>query len=95
VVAVHLPTATSVEAGADAADVLVVELLEAELEARSRRRAAGPAAGDDDRLVRRYGIEGRFVRDEDTGLRSGHKEILAGGLDEMLRARRLAMLAPA
>ena len=83
VVAVHLPSATSVETAVDAGDAVVLELLEAELEARARRQP------DDDRLVRRYGIEGRFVRDEDTGLRTGHKEIATGGLDEILRARRL------
>jgi hypothetical protein len=84
VVAVHAPTGTSVEAAADLAEGLVVELLEAEVAARARRRGADP-----DRIVRRYGIEGRYARDEDTGIRTGHKELLAGGLDEILRARRL------
>jgi hypothetical protein len=73
-------TGAGVEVGGDTPEELVCELLAAELEARAR-----PA--DDDRLVRRYNIEGRFALDEATGLRLGHKELLAGGLDELLRAR--------
>jgi len=85
VTAVHIPSGTRVEIAGPASDALALELLAAEREARERRRAASDG---EDRLVRRYGIEGRFVRDEDTGLRTGHKEISAGGLDEILRARR-------
>src|SRR5262249_26844175 len=68
VTAVHIPSGTRVEIAGPApnvSDELALELLQAEREARERRRGL-----EDDRLVRRYGIEGRFVRDEDTGLRT-------------------------
>jgi hypothetical protein len=81
VVVAHPASGVSVDCGAEVADELALELLAAELDARARRKK------DDDRVVRRYNIEGRYAVDEDTGIRLGHKEIFAGGLDEILRAR--------
>jgi ATP-dependent Clp protease ATP-binding subunit ClpC len=80
-IAVHLPTGTSAEVSPDVGDDLLLDLLAA------RVAQKGGVAPADDRVVRRYGIEGRFSRDEATGVKTGHKELLAGGLDELLRAR--------
>ena len=67
-----------VEAVGDAPDDAVLDWLEA----RVRRP---PRDATD--VVRRYGVEGKFAEDEATGERVGQRELLAGGLDELLRAR--------
>jgi hypothetical protein len=67
----------------DTLDELVTDLLAARVANRTGSN------GDADRVVRRYGVEGRFAHDQDTGLRAPQREVFAGGLDEMLRARLL------
>jgi hypothetical protein len=73
-VALHLPTGVSVDCDPGVDDELCLELLAAELEARARRRGA---AAQEDKVVRRYNIEGRYAVDEDTGIRLGHTELFA------------------
>jgi ATP-dependent Clp protease ATP-binding subunit ClpC len=87
-VLVHAPTGTSVEASGEAIDEdALYDLLDARVADRTKKR-------DADRLVRRYNIEGKFIRDEETGVKAGHRDLLAGGLDELLRARLLGQATP-
>lgn len=80
-VATHAPSGVAVEASVDGSE-LDDEAVFDWLEARVHRPAR-----DLDRVVRRYGVEGKFAEDEATGERIGHKDLAAGGLDELLRAR--------
>ncbi len=92
---VHAPSGTSLSSiGAAVAappslsgegfEDLLLDLLAARIAAH---RANGDGA-DPDRVVRRYNLAARYIRDEDTGVRTSHvKEVLAGGLDELLRPR--------
>jgi ATP-dependent Clp protease ATP-binding subunit ClpC len=87
-VLVHAPTGTSVEGSGEAIDEeALYDLLDARVADRGKKR-------DADRLVRRYNIEGKFIRDEETGVKAGHRDLLAGGLDELLRARLLGQAPP-
>jgi ATP-dependent Clp protease ATP-binding subunit ClpC len=83
--ALHLPTGITIDASAptpgDGLDVLATDLLAARVANRTGN-------ADVDRVVRRYGVEGRFAHDEDTGLRVPQRDLFAGsGLDEILRER--------
>ncbi len=81
VVATHAPSGVAVEAsvpGSELTDEAVLDWLEARVHRPAR---------DLDRVVRRYGVEGKFAEDEATGERIGHRELAAGGLDELIRAR--------
>ena len=81
ITALHLPTMILAEAGEEA----VRDLLTAKVAAME-----APARGDDAlKVIRRYRFEPTpMVRDEDTGLKSGHLTgVLEGGIDRFLMER--------
>jgi ATP-dependent Clp protease ATP-binding subunit ClpC len=80
----HLPSGTTVDGAGD--EDTLLDLLEARLGARL---AAEATTLDPDRVVRRYNVEGKFVRDEQTGVKLVLKDLVAGALDEIVRARLL------